>query len=166
MQPAILGQQASGPPTDFDGVATTVAGQPAELHGKHQDQQNANEKGGQGHAQQGKRKHRLGKPATSLERGVDPKRDAHHQCNQGSGKRQLQGGGQTLTQQAGNLLPLTQRQAKLTLRRIHHKMVELHGSRVVQPQLVTQLDAVLFGGVLAQHDRDRITNILKQDKSQ
>ncbi|MCY1312154.1 hypothetical protein D9M70_625490 [compost metagenome] len=45
-------------------------------------------------------------------------------------------------------------------------MAELNDGRLIEPQAFTQLDALGIGGVLPQHNGDRVADILKKHKGQ
>jgi hypothetical protein len=53
--PAVAREQAAAPPADLHRLAAAEAGEPAERDGEHQDQQDADQEGGQRHAQQRQR---------------------------------------------------------------------------------------------------------------
>ena len=45
-------------------------------------------------------------------------------------------------------------------------MAELNDGGLVEPQALAQLDALGIGGVLPQHDGDRVADVLKKHKGQ
>ncbi|KAG0922409.1 hypothetical protein G6F32_014681 [Rhizopus arrhizus] len=76
-------EQPRRPPAHADGFAAPITGQPSQLHGEHQDQQDADQEGGLRHAQTGARQQHLGHQAIALERRVHAQRNAHDQRQQG-----------------------------------------------------------------------------------
>jgi hypothetical protein len=79
--PPIHRQQARGPATQVHHLASTKTRQPLQDHRKHQDQQDANEEGGQRNAQERKAHDQLRPHVSPLERGIHAHGDAHRQGN-------------------------------------------------------------------------------------
>ena len=161
MLPAIGREQARRPPAQADGLAASVAGQPAQLHREHQDQQDADEESRQRHAQQRAGQQQLRQHAVALERGIHAQRHADHQRQHRRDQRQFQRGRQARLQQRGHGFALAQGDAEIALRGVGDEVAELDDGGLVQAQALTQLDAFGVGGVLAQHDGDGIADVLK-----
>ena len=79
VMPALGREQAGGPPAELHGVAAAEAGEPAEQHGEHQDQQDADQEGGQRHAQQGDRQEHLAQEAAAPQRRIHAHGNADQQ---------------------------------------------------------------------------------------
>ena len=162
--PALGRQQAGAPQTHLHHIAAPEAGQPAQHDGKNQDQQDADQEGGQRYAQQRNRHEQLAQEGATPKCRVHPHRNANEQGQEGRHQSQLQGGRQALDDQARDLGALTQAQAELAVDRIPQKVCVLHEKRLIQPQISPQLPDLVGRGVLAQQEHHRIAHILKQQE--
>ena len=163
MLPPIHRQQTRRPVgTQVHHIATPEAGQPGQPHGKHQDQQNANEERGQGHAQQRQTHQQLRQPVTALQGRIDTKRNADHQGDQGRRSSQFQGCGEALRDQGRDLSALAQAQAKLALHGVADKARELNHKVLIQTQITPKLLPLFRRCVLPQQIGDWIAHVLKQ----
>jgi hypothetical protein len=160
--PAIERQQAGVPATECDHLAATKARQPVQPDGKHEDEQDANEKRRQRHAEQREQHHRLCRPAPAPQGSEHPQRNSHHQRQHGSDQRQLQCGGQPLQDQRGNFATLAQAQAELALRGLGDEAGELQGKGTVESEVGAELGTLLGCRVLTDHGDNRITHIAEQ----
>jgi hypothetical protein len=143
-------------------LAPAEAGEPAQRDCKHQDQQDADQEGGQRHAEQGDGHEQLAGEGTALEGGIHTHGNANHQGQHGGHQGQLQRGREALGNEARNLGPLAQAQAKFALGCIHQKVPKLHEERFVEPQRCAQFADLLGGSVLAQQEHHGVPDILEQ----
>src|SRR5690606_37747109 len=72
MLDTVPAKQAGTPPAKLQDFSPGITGQPAQLHGEDQDQQDTDQEGGQGYSQQGKGQNALRHEAIALQGGVHP----------------------------------------------------------------------------------------------
>ena len=164
MVPAIQGQQAAAPPAQLDRLPATEAGKPAQPHRKQQDQQDADQEGGQRDPEQRQRHEDLAQERASAQGGIHAHRNAQCQRQHGSNGGQFHRGGEALGNQARHLGTLAQAQAEFPLQGIGEKVPELHEERLIKSQIGAQRANLLRRGVLPQKEDDRVTHVLKQQK--
>src|SRR5574343_1319302 len=162
--PALERQQAAGPPVDVHHLTTPEAGEPAQSHGEQQDQQDADQEGGQRDPQQGQGHEHLADEGAAAQGGIDTHRDADQQSQSGGDECQFQRGGKAFGDQARDLGALAQAQAKLALHGVDQKMPELNHKGLVKAQIGTQLVDLFLGGVLPEQEHHRITHVLEQQE--
>ena len=160
--PALGAQQAGAPPAHLRHGAPTKAGEPAQGDGKHQDQQNADQKGGQGDPQKGEGHEHLAHESAALERRIHAHGHSDQEGQEGGHQGQFQGGREALGNESGHLGALAQAQAKLALCGVDEEVSELNEERLIQPQLRTQFPNLLGRGVLSEQENHGIPHILEQ----
>ena len=88
--------------------------------------------------------------------------DEHCQHQHRRHQREFQRGREALGDQARDLGPLAQAQAKLALRRVGQEMPKLNHKRLIQSQVGAQFSNLLCRGVLSQQKHHRVAHILEQ----
>jgi hypothetical protein len=113
-----------------------AAGQQRRRHGKGKDEQNADQEGGQRHAEQREHQQTLRDQPLAAQGGVHAKGYANAKRNQCGGAGELERCGHALLQQGRHLPALAIADAELALDRIAHEAEELKYDRLVEAQLL------------------------------
>ena len=96
------------------------------------------------------------------QRRVDAHRNADDEREQRRDQRQLERRRQALGDQRRDLAPLPQAQARIALQRALDESGELDVERPVEAEQLGHARAVLVGRVLAEHEGDRIADVVEQ----
>jgi hypothetical protein len=162
--PALCGQQPGRPPAERDRVAAAVRRQHAELNREHEDQQDPDQEGRQRDADQRRGEQELRQPRVPLQRRIHAHRNAGDDRDDRGGEGQFERGGQPLLDQRRHRAPLPQADAEVALHRVDDEVAELHEKGLIEPQVGAQPRAVLGCGILAEHLRHRIADVLEQQE--
>ena len=138
-------------------VAPAEARQPLEPDAEHQDQQDADQEGGERHADQAEHHEQAGRHAAA-DAGIDAHRHAHQQRERGGGGGQFQGRGNALRQEVRDRPGQAVADAELPMQRGPHELGVLHEERLVEAELLHQRDPLRLRVVGAEHDGDGVAH--------
>jgi hypothetical protein len=131
---------------------------------EYPDQQNADQEGGQRHADERNGHDRARQPAAPVKRRIDPETHSHNEGQGGGDQRQFQCRRQARQDEFHHRLLQPVGDAEITRRGAADIAGELDDNRIVQAQPVAQCFTVSLACLLPHHRRDGIADEAEQRK--